>query len=111
MYAREFERENQSESGKRKDLFGCTKKKNLMKGKWKKEREELKSMDERNGESDSGINSGSPPKDTMKSVHFIFRNSDIRRSYVVSVENGTKKTACSLWPRGSWLFGVETAFS
>ncbi|KAL3986404.1 Guanylate kinase family protein [Acanthocheilonema viteae] len=54
LYAREFERENQSENGKRKDFFGCTKRKNLIKGKWKKG-EELKSMDELSDENDSEI--------------------------------------------------------
>lgn len=54
MYAREFERENQTENGKRKDFFGCAKRKNLIKGKWKKGAEELKSVDELSGESDTG---------------------------------------------------------
>lgn len=54
MYAREFERENQTENGKRKDFFGCAKRKNLIKGKWKKGTEELKSVDELSGESDAG---------------------------------------------------------
>uniref|UniRef100_A0A915Q4I9 MAGUK p55 subfamily member 5 n=1 Tax=Setaria digitata TaxID=48799 RepID=A0A915Q4I9_9BILA len=54
LYAREFERENQSDNSKHKDFFGCTKKKTF-KGKWKKGRDELKSVDELAAESDPEI--------------------------------------------------------
>uniref|UniRef100_A0A1I8EF64 Guanylate kinase-like domain-containing protein n=1 Tax=Wuchereria bancrofti TaxID=6293 RepID=A0A1I8EF64_WUCBA len=55
LYAREFDRENQSEINKRKKFFGCTKGKNLIKGWHKKGMEELKSMDELNDENDEEI--------------------------------------------------------
>uniref|UniRef100_A0A5S6PVQ2 MAGUK p55 subfamily member 5 n=1 Tax=Brugia malayi TaxID=6279 RepID=A0A5S6PVQ2_BRUMA len=55
LYAREFDRENQSEINKRKNLFGCRKGKNLIKGWHKKGNEELKSLDELNDENDTEI--------------------------------------------------------
>ncbi|KAK6108975.1 Guanylate kinase family protein [Brugia pahangi] len=55
LYAREFDRENQSEINKRKDLFGCRKGKNLIKGWHKKGNEELKSLDELNDENGTEI--------------------------------------------------------
>ncbi|EJD74003.1 MAGUK p55 subfamily member 7, partial [Loa loa] len=55
LYAREFEREKQLENGKNKDFFGCKKRKHLIKGKWKKGVEEMKSMDELNDENDAEI--------------------------------------------------------
>ncbi|MCP9257044.1 Stardust, isoform G [Dirofilaria immitis] len=55
LYARKIEKENQSENDKRKDFFGCTKKKNSFKGRWKKGAVELKSMDELRASNDSEI--------------------------------------------------------
>lgn len=53
LYAREIERENHLENIKHKDFFGCTRKRNPLKGKWKKGNDELP-LDELASDNDEG---------------------------------------------------------